>query len=161
MKNILFQLSSALLLFQATAWSKVDIEITLTPVGSFTASAPKVKGAASKRGDLVEAKNIELDIGSLNSGIELRDEHMKNDYFETKKYPKATLKSAKGKSGKFVGILSLRGQDKKISGTFKQNGSNIIAEFKTSLSDFNIKKASYMGVGVKNEVTVKVEVPVK
>jgi polyisoprenoid-binding protein YceI len=141
--------------------SELSIDITLTPVGSFTATTSKLKGEATKKGDLVMAKDVQIEISTLNSGIELRDEHMKNDYFEVKKFPLAVLKSAKGKNGKFIGVLNVHGVDQKISGTFEESANRIKAEFKTRLSDFKIKKAIYMGVGVKDEVLVKVDLPLK
>ncbi len=141
------------------AFAGVEIDITLTPVGSFVAKTEKLSGTAQKKGDLFSAKDLKIKIDDLNSGIELRDAHMKENYFETKKFPIAVLKSAKGKNGKFVGLLNLHGVDKKVSGTFEVNSSQIDATFKTRMSDFKIKKATYMGVGVKDEVTVKVKLP--
>ncbi len=149
------------LFFSLRSFAEVFIDITLTPVGSFAAKSKSVTGFATRKGDLLIAKDVVLDLSTLDSGIELRDEHMKNDYFEINKYPKAVLKSAKGKNGKFVGLLNIRGVTQKVIGTFTASGKSIQAEFKTRLSDYKIKKAIYMGVGVKDEVTVKAELPLK
>lgn len=164
LKSIKKNLSS-LIFFGASAAAfgspMVTIDITLTPVGSFAAKTTSIKGAIDRKGDLLVAQKIEVDLGSLNSGIELRDEHMKKDYFETSKYPVAVLKSAKGKGGKFIGVLNLRQVDSKISGTYEIKDGLVEAKFKTRLSDYKIKKASYMGVGVGDEVSVVVNIPLK
>jgi polyisoprenoid-binding protein YceI len=141
---------------------EVTLSVELNPMGSFDATSTAVKGIAKmgKNGS-VSAENIILDLTTLETGIELRDKHMKETYFETKKYPKAILVKALGKKGKFVGALQVRGIKKKITGTYKIDDSEIIAEFTTKMSFFKIKKAKYMGVGAEDPVKVKVKLPVK
>ena len=146
---------------EAAESSQVALDIALTPVGSFVAKTQAVTGHVSPKGDLLIATKIEVDLAKLDSGIELRDKHMIDEYFETKKFPKAVLKSAKGKGGKFIGLLNIRGIDQKIDGTYESVGKTIVAKFKTTLSAFKIKKANYMGVGVADEVSVTVTLPVK
>jgi hypothetical protein len=145
----------------ARAGGKVSIDVQLNPVGNFTASADTVKGSAVKKGEEVIAKNITLNIDDLKSGVELRDDHMNKEYFESKKYPTATISVAKGKGGKFIANMLLRGKKNKISGTYTISGSTLTAKFKSKLSDWEIKKAAYMGVGVVDEVDVAVEIPVE
>ena len=146
---------------RAAESSQVALDIVLTPVGSFVAKSQAVTGFVSRKGDLLIATKIEVDLATLDSGIELRDKHMIDEYFETKKFPKALLKSAKGKGGKFIGILNIRGVDQKIDGTYEATDKTITAKFITTLSAFKIKKANYMGVGVADEVSVTVTLPVK
>ena len=139
----------------------VAIDIELQPTGSFTAHAETLPGAIEQQKDLLVAKNIVFSIADLSSGIELRDKHMKDEYFEVEKFPKATLKAAKGKKGKFVGILNVHGVDSKVAGTYKVSGNSLTALFKATLSQFKIKKAAYMGVGVTDEVNVTIKLPLK
>lgn len=69
--------------------------------------------------------------------------------------------TGEGGAGKGKGVISIKGISKEISGTYKIEGQTLKANFKLSLQDFKIEKIKYLGVGVKDEVEVKVEVPVK
>jgi len=141
--------------------AELNLHVELNPVGSFIGKSSKVKGSVKKKDGAYSAKNIELELDSLKSGISLRDKHMKEKYFETKKYPEAKLQKATGKGGKFSGILMIRKIKKKISGKYEVDGSTLKFEFKTKLSDFKIKEAAYMGVGVVDEVKVTGELPIE
>ena len=97
---------------------------------------------------------------SLKTGVELRDKHTQK-YLETPKFPEAVLVSATGKGGKGKGKIKIRGVEKDIEGTYKVEGKLLKADFKLTLSDFDIKEINYMGVGVEDEVTLHVAVPMK
>jgi hypothetical protein len=157
----LFILNVVFIAAASFAETSVSLGVELNPMGSFEATSTAVSGSAKKQGPKIIAQNIVLDLTSLDSGIELRDKHMKEEYFETKRFPKAVLLKAIGKGGKFAGILMIRNTKAKISGTYKLDGSTIEAEFSTPMSAYKIKKASYMGVGVENMVKVKVKIPLK
>lgn len=135
--------------------------VELNPTGSFIAESNQVKGVATKAGAGFVAKKVYLNLNTLKTGIELRDHHMNENYFESKKYPWAILDQAQGKDGKFTGTLKIRNLPKPISGTYTVNGSTLEAKFKSKLSDFRIKKANYMGVGVEDEVEVVVTLPIQ
>ncbi len=139
----------------------VSLSISLSPAGSFEAKseALKVDGTAVKVGDGFVAKNVTLPLDSLHTGIGLRDNHMKENYFETKKYPTAVLTQAIGKDGKFTGELKLHNVTKPISGTYTLSGGDAVASFKCKMSDFTIPEAKYMGVGADDEVEVKATLP--
>jgi len=138
----------------------LSFDIQLSPVGNFTAKAESLSGSVAKKGDEYTAKKIVLKIADLNSGLELRDQHMKDDYFEVASHPTAELLAAKGKNGKFKAKMKIHGVTKVVGGTYEVSGSDLTAKFKTSLSAWKIKKAAYMGVGVLDEVEVVVKLPV-
>ena len=153
-----------LLSFSANAWaagSEVKINVTLNPAGSFVAHTTAIKGSTKKVGETYTATNIVLNLNDLRTGISLRDQHMKQKYFETSKYPQATLKQATAKDGKFTGKLVIRNVEKDILGEYEVEGGQFIAKFKTNLSDFKIQSANYMGVGAEDEVEVEVSLPAK
>ncbi|MFF6464151.1 YceI family protein, partial [Staphylococcus aureus] len=110
--------------------------------------------------DEVSAENIVVNLKSLKTGVELRDKHTQK-HLETEKFPEAVLLSAKGKGGKGTGKIKIRGVEKDISGVYKVEGKTLKAKFKLKLSDFGIEDINYMGVGVEDEVTLAVTVPVK
>ncbi|MCB0412244.1 MAG: YceI family protein, partial [Bdellovibrionales bacterium] len=99
------------------------------------------------------------DLRSLSTGIELRDKHLKERLLVSK-HPVAKLLMGKGKGGKGTAEIELMGQKKKVAGTYKIEGNNLVSEFKMKLSDLKIEDVRYMGIGVKDEVTVHVTVPV-
>jgi polyisoprenoid-binding protein YceI len=137
----------------------VELQVSLSPAGSFTAKSSAVKGSAQKDGNGFDAKDISLDLTTLETGIGLRDKHMKEKYFETEKYPKALLTQASGQDGKFTGTLKIHDTPTKVSGTYTIAGAQVVASFKCKMSEFNIPKAKYMGVGADDEVEVKATVP--
>lgn len=138
----------------------VVVDVVLNPMGDFKAKSSAVKGRAVVKGGEVLAENIVVDLKTLKTGVELRDRHTQK-YLETDKFPEALLISAKGKGGKGTGKINIRGIEKDVSGVYKVEGGLLKAKFKLKLSDFGIEDISYMGVGVEDEVTLSVIVPIK
>ncbi|MBC7659791.1 MAG: YceI family protein [Chitinophagaceae bacterium] len=117
-----------------------------------------------------DGKGITGEIGvpmeKFATGISMRDEHMKDKYFEVKKYPEATLKitkfetDANGDASKkpFTGKLNFHGIERDIEGTATtktQNGKTTVdANFPLKLSDYNIDIPTYAGVKVADTVEV-------
>ena len=146
--------------FSVLAEPSAVVAVKLSPAGSFKAETREVKGSAVHEGSKFTAKNIVVDLKSLNSGISLRDDHAKNKYLEVGKHPSAILVSATGENGKGSGVIKIKGIEKPISGTYKVKGKELEAEFDLKLSDFGITGIKYMGVGVSDLVKVTVSVPV-
>jgi polyisoprenoid-binding protein YceI len=139
---------------------EVTVAVTLNPMGDFKAKTSDVKGSAVVKGDEVTAENIIVNLKGLKTGVKLRDEHTQK-YLETSKFPDAILVSAKGKGGKGTGKIKIRGIEKEIAGTYKVDGNTLNAEFVLNIADFKIKDVKYMGVGVEDNLTLLVSVPVK
>lgn len=138
-----------------------SIAVTLSPAGSYKAETSSVSGSAVKNKDgSVSAKDITVDLSTLKTGIALRDKHTK-ERLMADKYPKAKLVSAEGKNGIGTATIEVKGKTQKVSGTYKIDGASLISEFKMSLADLDIKDVRYMGVGVKDQITVEVVVPLK
>lgn len=136
------------------------IDVKLSPAGSFKAETAKVKGHATKSGDTVTAENIEVDINSIKTGVDLRDKHLKERLLSDK-YPVAKLIKAEGKGGKGKATVEVKGIKKEVTGTYKVSGNTLQAQFKMSMTDLEIKDTKYMGVGAKDEVMVTITVPIK
>lgn len=137
--------------------NQVEIQINLSPTGSFKAQASKIEGKAKKIDQSVEAKAIRISLNQLTTGIALRDEHMKNKYLQVDKYPYAILTQAKGNNGQGDGLLEIRGIKKPVSGSYQIKGQDVLAEFDVKLSDYDITGIRYMGVGVKDQIKIKVK----
>ncbi len=85
---------SGLLHAQSYGADKGKVEfISKTTIETFTGTSGDLKGFVD-----LEAKKIDfyIDLNTLRTGIALRDEHMRESYLETKKYPFA----------EFTGILN-------------------------------------------------------
>ncbi len=127
--------------------------------------------AALKEKDQMLNGEVSFQLKSLKTGIELRDDHLKNKYLEVEKHPTATLKISDLKLPEnlkdgfpFKGILSLHGIDQPIEGIASvaadSKSQKISADFKIKLSQFKIEIPSFKGITVAEEVQVKVEAPV-
>ena len=158
MKKIFFV--SVVLVSGSLFAQSLEIDVKLSPAGSFKATTKKIKGTVKVSGDKVSAENVFVDLHSLTTGIGLRDKHLK-ERLETEKYPVAKLVKAEGKGGKGTATLELKGQKKDVTGTYQVKGNNLLAEFKMKMSDLGINDVRYMGVGAKDEVVVSIVLPVK
>jgi polyisoprenoid-binding protein YceI len=158
-RSVAFALSS-LFAAQLALGASAVVDVGLTPAGSFKAKTADVKGNATMKGNEVQAQNIVVNLKSLKTGVELRDKHTLK-HLEVDKFPTAILVLAKGKDGKGTGKIRIRGVEKTIEGTYKISGNDLEAEFKLNLPDFKIVGIKYMGIGVEDQVTLHVVVPIK
>lgn len=142
------------------SFAEVKINVTLSPAGSFIAETRKVTGYAYKTATGVAAENIEVDIHSLETGIELRDKHLKERLL-AKQFPKAKLIKAVGKNGSGKASIEIKGIKKTYAGKYKIQGSKLNATFEINLPDLKIEDVSYMGVGVDEKIKVEITLPLK
>ncbi len=145
----------------------------------------KIKGSGGKilgqvkleNGQITGRLNVSLD--SISTGISLRDQHMKEKYLETGKFPEAVLEitelsldpnflvvgDAKKAEVPFKGKLILHGTEKLITGSSKieslKDSLSVRANFKTSISEFNIAVPSYLGIKVADEVEITADIKIK
>lgn len=130
------------------------------PEGSLKVTGAKVEG------------DLTFDMTSLNSGISMRDTHMKEKYLETGKFPQAKLHltevslpadwapgKAEAKDRDFKGDLTLHGVTKPVTGKFDVSGAatalNAKARFEINIADFGVEIPKYLGITVRNEVPVE------
>lgn len=144
-------------------------------------SALKIHGKGSApKGSLVlegtvASGSLSFDLESLDTGIKLRNEHMKTKYLEVGKYGKATLtieklsvpEALKTEAGKvekapFQGVLSLHGVQKPVSGfaTIQRSGDQmtVAADFGIKTSEYGISTPSFAGITMAEDVQVAVQV---
>jgi polyisoprenoid-binding protein YceI len=117
-------------------------------------------------------RDLTVDLRTLDTGIGLRNEHLRENYLEVDKGPgfeTATLSeidlngfnadAPEGK-GSFAGLLTLHGVRKTVTGTVdvRQAGAGlrVKAAFPVDLSEYSIRKPRYLGIGVKDAVQVEV-----
>ncbi|MCB0370130.1 MAG: YceI family protein [Bdellovibrionales bacterium] len=158
LKIFILNLFVSLFLYAETG---VVVSCKISPTGSFQAKTQDIKGDVVLKNNELLAKNVVVNLKSLSSGMGLRDNHMKNKYLEVQKFPEAVLELGKGKDGKGIGKLKIRGITKEIKGTYSVHGNDVKADFPIKLSDYNISGIRYMGMGVKDIVNVSVTMPLK
>lgn len=137
----------------------VDIKTTI--LKGFTAKTKDIRGQAKVQdGGKILAENIVVSLKNLDTGMKLRNDHMKDKFLEVNKYPEAILVRGEGLNGTGTGKIKIRGIEKEVKGTYKIVGSEVEAEFELLLSDFGITGINYKGVGVEDKVKLKVSVPI-
>jgi polyisoprenoid-binding protein YceI len=113
-----------------------------------------------------------VDLSSLDTGIELRNTHLREKYLEVARgaefavavlsavrLDKADLPTFRGQTP-FTGTLLLHGMRRPVAGQAdihaEGNDVRVVASFPVLLDAYGIAPPRYLGVGVKNEVQVKV-----
>jgi polyisoprenoid-binding protein YceI len=148
---------------------EVTVMCPLTVGGSFEAKTKSVSGDVTPAADQSGAVlgTLHVDLQTLETGIGIRDRHMRNNYLEVEKgagFSTATIDDIRvekldGKST-FTGVLTLHGQKKKISGAAdlqqRDGRIKVQAQFALKVSDFEIPAPTYLGVGVRDEIQIKV-----
>lgn len=106
-----------------------------------------------------------VDLNKLDSGIELRDKHLKEKYLHTSKYPDAALLINKqkvnfGERNKLKAVLSFHGRKKEITldAELEKNGKIVTlnSDFKFLLTDFGVKLPSFQGITAADKVKLNV-----
>lgn len=128
-------------------------------------------GTLTVRGTAVSG-SIGVDLGTLETGIGLRDRHMKEQYLQVDRYPRAVLtlsrldiKLVPGGSAfgpvtvPFEGMLLLHGVEKPVNGQARisRDDARVTANavFSIKLGDFGIDVPKYLGITVAEKVEVK------
>lgn len=108
----------------------------------------------------------------LDTGMPLRNDHMRNKYLEVDKYPNATLEvprsqiefPALGKrsEGDVKGTFTCHGKSKEVTVHYKahrekDNGLGGEGKFKINLKDYDISVPKYLGVTVSPDVDIQVK----
>ena len=162
----------------ATMWragqADVRIKCLMTIGGSFDAKTTALSGSLTTSAAHPPAFDgtLTVDLRTIDTGINLRNEHLREKYLEVDKgagYDKAVLSEidledlnphAPEGRGSFTGSLMLHGVKRTVSGPVEVRkagaGLRVHALFPVYLPDYNIPEPRYLGVGVKDTVQVEV-----
>ena len=161
---------------QETSWhimsGEVRVMCPLTVGGNFSATTTVIEGvvAADASGRLRGA--LEIDLATLDTGIELRNTHLRDTYLEVDRgqnFARAVLsaialdgadpRTFEGETA-FRATLRLHGVERPVSGVAElsrtPDGIGVVARFPVALSDHAIQAPRYLGVGVRDQVRVEV-----
>jgi polyisoprenoid-binding protein YceI len=153
--------------------ASISVRCPLTLGGGFDAKTDAMRGEVAlspSQPGMVDGE-LSVDLSTLQTGIALRDEHMREKYLEVGKGPafeaakladirlEGTEANPVGKA-RFRGMLTLHGQTREVTGTAAirqgSKGLQVQANFPVKVSAFAIPTPSYLGVGVRDEVSVTV-----
>lgn len=157
---------------------EVRVVCPMTIGGSFDATTTALSGTltAGAAGAPTLDGSLVVDLRTLDTGIGLRNEHLRENYLEVEKGPqfeRATLSAialagldpaAPAGKGTFTGSLTLHGVTQPVTGQVevRQSGAGlqVSASFPVALMAYGIPKPRYLGIGVKDTVMVEVAFPV-
>ncbi|MCX2481952.1 YceI family protein [Pedobacter sp. MR2016-24] len=163
--------------FAQTKWtidpmhSFVNFEVKHMGISFVDGSFKKFEGTVdAAKPDLTDAKiNFTVDVNSISTSVEMRDNHLKtDDFFNAAKYPTMTFvgssfKKLKGNNYELSGKLTIRDVTKDVKfavvygGTAKDQQSNTKAGFNATTTinrlDYNIKYDP-TGMGVSKDVKI-------
>jgi polyisoprenoid-binding protein YceI len=152
----------------------VRVICPMTIGGSFAATTTAISGSvtANAIGSPVFDGSLAVDLRTLDTGIGLRNEHLRENYLEVGKGPgfdTATLSKIEVKGfspdapegkGVFTGALTLHGVTNTVTGAVdvrqEAAGLRVKASFPVNLAEYSIRKPRYLGMGVKDTVEVEV-----
>jgi polyisoprenoid-binding protein YceI len=175
---LLATVAQAALTAAGTTWrveqGDVRVNCPMTIGGSFHATTTEIRGSLTARADGSPAFDgtLAVDLRTLDTGIGLRNQHLRENYLEVGSgpgYETATLSDvrvntfqpeAPGSTRSFSGMLTLHGVTRAVSGTAgvrqTSGGIRVQASFPVALADYRIRKPRYLGIGVKDVVQVEV-----
>ena len=102
---------------------------------------------------------FEVKLDELETGLDVRNKHMKEKYLETAKYPLARFKLDPLRIGDthFSGQLQLHGKHNKVSGkVIKSSAKNLTVEFDLDVTEFGIKVPDYKGITLAKRIKLTV-----
>lgn len=151
--------------------------ISDAPLEDFEGVTEKIDGfLLTKRDDSYRDAEIyfEVDLNSIETGIGLRDNHMRDNYLYTDKWPFAKYegkitKATRNSQGNFdvtaKGVFEVKGEkeDKEITAVISENGEllNIKTQFIVNLKDHDIEVPSLMGAKISENIDLRVNFRMK
>jgi polyisoprenoid-binding protein YceI len=149
--------------------------ISDAPLSDFEGVTQKIDGfLLTKNKDYKNADMyFEVDLNDLDTGIGLRNSHMREDYLITDKWPFAKFegtvisskKTSKGYEVIAEGTFEVKGESrkKKITATIAEKGSglSINTDFIVNLNEHKIEIPSFMGAEVDEDVELVIRFDMK
>lgn len=127
--------------------------------GKVTGTAEKIRDPAGDKWSAV----LECDLAGIDTGIALRNEHMRDKYLEVARFPKAKLVIDLSRPAEWSGTLTIKDEAKPVKGTaaVKDDGT-FEAMFTVTLADFpHVGSPEWQGVALAKRLDFTVTGRVK
>ena len=111
-----------------TSHSNVGFKVKHLMISNVTGKFDKFSGTFKydEKTNTLKTLNGNIEVSSINTENEKRDEHLKSsDFFDAKKHPKLTFRLDKIEGDIALGKLTLRGVTKDVKLDFQNNGTAI------------------------------------
>jgi polyisoprenoid-binding protein YceI len=186
MKTILILLVILFILFNRLNSAEYHVDkkeknlvkfVSETPVEDFDGKTNKIDGYLISDGiEKMQGAELyfEVDLNSVDTGIGLRNRHMREDYLHTDKYPLTHFKGNVIESEKISdseynlkvsGKMFIHGvtRDITVSGKLYKlsNGFKLKSDFKIKLTDYKIEVPKFMFVRISEEIKLFLDFIVK
>lgn len=133
-------------------------------------SESECSGSVVVTNDQLTSGQFQMPLDKLDTGIALRNKHLRENYLHTDQFPLAKLKvtsiealaehlnnKAVGRN-KFEGFLELKGKEAPVmDATYEKKGSKVSAKFSLDLPNHGIDRPAFMGIKIVDKVTVIVQ----
>jgi hypothetical protein len=157
----------------------VTVVCPLTVGGRFEARTTAVTGEVTVADGTHDLDgSFSVDLRTLDTGIGLRNTHLRDNYLEVSRgptYDTAVLSEVildapappRGRSATlgFKGVLSVHGNARPIAGTAqiarKDDIIDVKVKFPLRIDAYEIARPAYLGVGVTNQIDVEVRATLK
>jgi polyisoprenoid-binding protein YceI len=136
-------------------------------VASTNVPGVTVEGAASEVAVDYHAQKavgtvVELDVFQLVTGMEKRDQHLREKVFAAKKLGDAKIRfevlEMPAGDGELKGKLQIKGVERELQFPVKRDGTTVSGATKISLENFALPRPSFMGVKVDDGVVVSFKI---
>lgn len=101
---------------------------------------------------------VELDVFELKTGMDKRDQHLREKVFAAKKPGDAKIRfevtEFDSVKGSVKGKLAIKGVTKEVTIPVKTSGDQIVGQTTINLADYSLPRPSFMGVKVEESVDV-------
>lgn len=121
-------------------------------------------------GNQLTAAEFKMKLDKIETGIPLRNKHLRENYLHTDKFPDAIVSIKKidgldqqlgskgSKMDNYYPEFTIHGVTKTIAGAqYKITGKKVEAKFQLELMEFGIERPAFMGIKVVDAVAINVE----
>jgi hypothetical protein len=138
---------------------EVEVIARLSPAGTIEIKSDKLLGQLIVNKRSYRASKLFLDVSTLDSGVELRDQHI-HKYLNNNGTSQVSLENIKIDRMKQTGTgrLHINGVKRKINFKVEKKENFLFTSFNINKKDYNLPKASYMGISVRPELELKIKI---
>lgn len=130
-------------------------------------------GSVTLEKDQIVKSDLKMKLDKIDTGIELRNKHLRENYLKIDQNPESTLEiktienvleqlSGKLESdSKFTAEMQLAGKKSEVSGFYKIKKNIVEAKMDIDFKDFGVPTPSFMGVKIVDKIHLTINFEIK